>query len=73
MYRVVALAKLLPEAFEPLSELAILSGVVALDGRREWIVPDVKVAQKTARYYDSMLAEPPLLGIEILFPGAVLW
>ena len=72
VYLIVALAKILPEAFEPLSELDVLTGAQTPDGRREYICPDVQVASRTAKYEEGMLAEPPVLGIEILSPGQTI-
>ena len=72
VYLIVTLAKMLPQAFEPLSELNVLTGAYTADGRREYICPDVQVASKTAKYEEGMLAEPPLLGVEILSPGQTI-
>jgi len=72
VYLIGALLRLLPEPFEPLSEQDVLTGGRTADGRREWICPDVQVAAKTAKYDDGMLAEPPVLGVEILSPGQTI-
>lgn len=69
VFLIMALGKSLPEAYEPLSELDVQTGEFTADGRREYICPDVQVAAKTAKYEDGMLAEPPVLGVEILSPG----
>ena len=72
VYLIGALLRLMPEPFEPLSELDLLTGSQTKDGRREWICPDIQVAAKTAKYEEGMLAEPPVLGVEILSPGQTI-
>lgn len=72
VFLIQTLGRLLPEAFEALSEQDLLTGEQTADGRRGWICPDVQVAPKTARYDDGMLAEPPILGVEILSPGQTI-
>jgi Uma2 family endonuclease len=52
-----------------MSELNTLTGGRTPDGRREYIVPDLQVVAKSAKYEDGDLAEAPVLGVEILSPG----
>lgn len=69
---IIALAKLLPEDFMPLPECNTLTGGRTVDGRREYIIPDLVVVAVSARYDDGDLAEAPILGVEILSPGQTI-
>jgi Uma2 family endonuclease len=63
---------LLPKQYQALPELNVLTGGQTVEGRREYIVPDVVVVARSARYKDGDLTEPPLWGVEILSPGQTI-
>lgn len=71
-YLILALTKLLPSQYRAYPEFNTLTGGKTVEGRREYIVPDVVVAPRKAKVEDGDLAEPPLLGIEILSPGQTI-
>lgn len=61
-YLVIVLAHHLPKRYVAAPELNVLCG-------EDRLVPDVTVTERTARYDDGDLADPPLVAIEILSPG----
>ena len=63
---------LLPNDYRALPELNVLTGGRTADGRREYIIPDLVITQRSARYEDGDLAEAPLWGVEILSPGQTM-
>jgi hypothetical protein len=69
---IITLAKLLPDDFMALPECNTLTGNRTIDGRREYVVPDLVVAAVSARYDEGDLAEPPILGVEILSLGQTI-
>ncbi len=71
-YLIVALSLELPANYLALPELNLLTGGKTADGRREYVVPDVVVVGRSARYEEGDLAEPPLWAIEILSPGQTI-
>ncbi len=71
-YLVLALRHALSRAYIAGAELNILTGDRTPDGRREFVVPDVVVVDRGAKYEDGDLAQPPLLAIEILSPGQTI-
>ena len=71
-YLILELTRLLPRDYEAGPELNILTGKLTLEGRREYIVPDVTVIKRSANYEDGDLAEPPIWGVEILSPGQTI-
>ena len=71
-YLIVALSRLLPSRFVTLPECNTLTGGKTADGRREYIVPNVVVVPRSARFEDGDLAEAPVLGVEILSPGQTI-
>lgn len=71
-YLIVALSKLLPGRYVALPECNTLTGAQTTDGRREYIVPDLVVVLRSARYEDGDLAQAPVLGVEILSPGQTI-
>jgi Uma2 family endonuclease len=70
-YLILKLAVLLPQGFEVMPELNVLTGRTA-NGRREYVVPDVQVVGSSAQYEDGDLADPPVLAVEILSPGQTI-
>lgn len=71
-YLIIKLAQLLPEPYEPMSELNVLTGTKTVEGRREYVVPEVVVVSRSSRYEDGDLAEPPVWAVEILSPGQTI-
>ena len=71
-YLIIALNRMLPPRYRALPELNCSRGEQARLGRREYIVPDIQVVERAARYEDGDLAEPPLWGVEILSPGQTI-
>ena len=71
-YLIVKLSALLAERYMAMPELNVLTGGKTADGRREYIIPAVTVAPRSAAYSDGDLAEAPLLGVEILSPGQTI-
>ena len=71
-YLVLVLTRLLPPQLAAGSELNVLTGGRTMDGRGEYVVPDVVVVDLDARYEDGDLAEPPILAVEILSPGQTI-
>lgn len=61
-YLVIVLSNRLPKRYVAGPELNVLCG-------EDRLVPDVTVTERTARYDDGDLADPPLVAIEILSPG----
>lgn len=55
-----------------LSELNVLPGQMAPDGRQGCLVPAIVVTTRAARYEDGALAEPPLWAVEILSSGQTI-
>ena len=68
-YLVLVLSRILPDRYIAGPELNVLTGGRTPDGRREYIVPDVVVVDRAAKYEEGDLAEAPVLGVEILSPG----
>ena len=66
------LGRLFGKQYWAASELNVLTGRRTLEGRREYIVPDVTVVAPGMQYEDGDLAEPPLWGVEILSPGQTI-
>ncbi len=48
--------------------LVILAELDVLVGNGDWLVPDIIIANEKARFHNDMLADPPLLAIDILSP-----
>ena len=71
-YLIVELSLKLPANYLALPELNLLTGGKTVDGRREYVVPDVVVVGRSARYEEGDLAEPPLWAVEILSPGQTI-
>ena len=71
-YLILKLTRLLPRDYEVGPELNILAGSLTPEGRCEYIVPDVTVVARSAKYEDGDLAEPPIWGVEILSPGQTI-
>ena len=71
-FLIVQLARDLPDRYIGLPELNILTGAQTEVGRREYIVPDVAVVRRDARYKDGDLADPPVFAVEILSPGQTI-
>lgn len=71
-YLILELTRLLPRHYEAGPELNVLTGGRTLEGRREYIIPDVTIVERSARYEDGDLAEPPIWGVEILSPGQTI-
>ena len=71
-YLIIALNRMLPPRYRALPELNVLTGGTSPTGRREYIVPDIQVVERAARYEDGDLAEPPIWGMEILSPGQTI-
>jgi Uma2 family endonuclease len=71
-YLIVALSRLLPARCIVAPELNVLTGGRTTDGRREYVVPDLVVVDRHAKYEDGDLAEPPLWAVEILSPGQTI-
>ena len=61
-YLIIVLSRILPKRYMAAPELNVLCG-----GDR--LVPDVTVMERSARYDDGDLADPPQLAIEIMSPG----
>jgi Uma2 family endonuclease len=59
----------LPEPYLALTELNVLTGQCTADGRHEYVVPDVVIVNRNAKYEDGSLEEPPIWAVEILSPG----
>lgn len=59
------MATRLPRLYEALPELNVLCGA-------DRLVPDVVIVERSARYEDGDLADPPVLAIEIMSPGQPL-
>lgn len=55
----------LPKAYRAATELNVLCG-------QDRIVPDVTVMERSARYENGELADPPALAVEIMSPGQTL-
>lgn len=68
-FLLLLLSRELPSRYLAGPELNILTGGKITDGRREYIVPDLVVIERSARFEDGDLAEPPLWAVEILSPG----
>ena len=64
-FLILALSRDLRAPYIALPELNVLCG-------EDRLVPDITVTVTDSRYIDGDLAEPPLLGIEILSPGQAL-
>jgi len=71
-YLILALSRLLPSRYIVAPELNVLTGGLTTDGRREYVVPDLVVVDRQAKYEDGDLAEPPLWAVEILSPGQTI-
>lgn len=71
-YLIVVLTKILPHQYWALPEWNILTGGRTPDGRREYVVPDIVVALRSAQIEDGDLAEPPVFAVEILSPGQTI-
>jgi Uma2 family endonuclease len=71
-YLIRKLGRELPPQYRALPELNVLTGGRTTEGRREYIVPDVTVVERSAKYEDGDLAEPPIWGVEILSPGQTI-
>ncbi len=69
---IVKLADRLPSHYIAGPELNVLTGNFTPEGHREYIVPDVVVVARSAKYEDGDLAEPPIWGVEILSPGQTI-
>ncbi|MGH9653845.1 MAG: Uma2 family endonuclease [Bryobacteraceae bacterium] len=64
-FLIVFLSRTLPPRYWVASELNVLCGA-------DRLVPDVTVTERSARYIDGDLADPPLLAVEILSPGQTI-
>lgn len=64
-FLIVFLSRTLPPRYWVASELNVLCG-------RDRLVPDITVTERSARYIDGDLADPPLLAVEILSPGQTI-
>jgi Uma2 family endonuclease len=71
-YLIVDLTRQLPAGYLAMPELNVLTGGRTPEGRREYIVPDVAVVERSAKYEEGDLAEPPIWGVEILSPGQTI-
>jgi Uma2 family endonuclease len=71
-YLVLELTRLLPRRYEAGPELNVLTGGRTPEGRREYVVPDVTIIERSAKYEDGDLAEPPIWGVETLSPGQTI-
>ncbi len=71
-YLIVALSRLLSDRFMTLPECNVLTGGKTPEGRREYVVPDIVTIPVSAAFDEGDLAEPPLLGAEILSPGQTI-
>ncbi len=71
-YLIVDLTRQLPAKCLAMPELNVLTGGRTPEGRREYIVPDVTVVGRSAKYEDGDLAEPPIWGVEILSPAQTI-
>ena len=56
------LARHVPPPYQALPELNVLCG-------EDRLVPDISVVQRSARYENGDLADPPVLAVEIKSPG----
>lgn len=66
---IAAQIKLLPKGFWPYSELNVRTGGSTIEGRAEYVIPDICVVRKGQRFEEGDLAEPPLWAVEIRSPG----
>jgi Uma2 family endonuclease len=55
----------LPKSYRAATELNVVCG-------SDQLVPDVLVAERSARYENGDLADPPTLAVEIISPGQTL-
>ena len=60
-FLLVDLANRLPKPYEALLELNTICG-------QDRLVPDIIVTERSARYLDGDLADPPMLAVEIMSP-----
>ena len=73
MYLILALSRQMPPHYYPLPDLNVLTGGTMPDGRREYVVPDIVVAQRSGvSFLDGNLVETPALAVEILSPGQTI-
>lgn len=64
------MAALMAELFKQnVLDLMVLPALDVLVGNGDWIVPDIVIARRDAKYDNGMLAEPPVLAVEIMSPG----
>ena len=71
-YLINKLGRELPQQYRAVSELNVLTGGRTPEGRREYVVPDITVVERNAKYEDGDLAEPPIWDVEILSPGQTI-
>jgi Uma2 family endonuclease len=71
-YLMLLLTNQLPAHYMAMPELSVLTGGRTASGRREYIVPDLQIVERTAQYEDGDLAVPPIWGVEILSPGQTI-
>ncbi|MDQ2839769.1 MAG: Uma2 family endonuclease [Acidobacteriota bacterium] len=71
-FLILVLHRDLPSSYLALPELNVLTGQLAEQGRREYVVSDITVVQRGAQYLDGDLAQPPVFAVEILSPGQTI-
>ena len=67
-FLILVLTRDLPAPYLAMPELNVLTGKT-VEGRREYVIPDLTVTMRDAVYADGDLAEAPALAVEILSPG----
>lgn len=66
-------AALLRELFKhELIDLEVLPNLDVLIGNGDWLVPDIVLCRRDAKYENGMLAESPPLAVEIISPDQTL-
>lgn len=71
-FLILNLTRKLPTNILAMPELNVLTGGVTPEGRREYVVPDVTVVARSAKYENGDLAEPPIWGVKIISPGQTI-
>jgi Uma2 family endonuclease len=73
MYLNMALSRQMPPRYYPMPELNVQTGGVMPDGRREYVIPDIVVTERTrTSFADGNLVEAPALAVEILSVGQTI-
>ncbi len=71
-FLIIVLTGKLPQRYLAMPELNVLTGGKTEHGRREYVIPDVTVTERSANYEDGDLAQAPIWAVEILSPGQTI-